>query len=181
MWELPPVISRYAISCLHRRFYFAILGSCKQQQNNNMRILLFWKSRNGKYGRYFVFMIWNKNAQKLLYIRLSTLNVLQKWTSFDAEMQQHTLGNCKMLLRIIVKTLYHKMMFSPISLHIFFLVVINLTNGKRWRHHIQYFPIFFRKKTLSWSDFIWTSLFVRRFIFPLSSVARGVKGRICNI
>ena len=42
------------------------------------------------------------------------------------------------------------------------------------------FP-FLRKKTLSWSDFIWTSLFVRRFIFPLSSVARGVKGRMCSI
>ena len=143
MWELPPVISRYAISCLHWSFYFAILGSCKQQQNNNMQLLLFWKSWNGKYGRYFVFTI-SKYAQKLFYIRLLTLNVLQKWTSFDAEMQQRTLGNCKMLLRIIWR-LYHQMMFSSISLHIFFLVVINLTNGKRWKHHIQYFPIFEKK------------------------------------
>ena len=103
MWELPPVISRYAISCLHWSFYFAILGSCKQQQNNNMQLLIFWKSWNGKYGRYFVFTV-SKYAKKLFYIRLLTLNVLQKWTSFDAEMQQRTLGNCKMVLRIIVKS-----------------------------------------------------------------------------
>ena len=45
-----------------------------------------------------------KICSKAFYIRLLTLNVLQKWTSFDAEMQQRTLGNCKMLLRIIVKT-----------------------------------------------------------------------------
>ena len=180
MWELPPVISRYAISCLHRRFHFAILGSCKQQQNNNMRILLFWKSRNGKYGRYFVFMIWNKNAQKLLYIRLSTLNVLQKWTSFDAEMQQHTLGNCKMLLRIIVKTVS----FDDVFIHLVTYFLSRCYKPYKWKKMKASYPIFshfFRKKTLSWSDFIWTSLFVRRFIFPLSSVARGVKGRICNI
>ena len=143
MWEIPPVISRYAISCLHWIFYFAILGSCKQQQNNNMQLLIFWKSWNGKYGRYFVFTI-SKYAQKLFYIRLLTLNVLQKWTSFDAEMQQRTLGNCKMLLRIIVKTVSSNDVFIYLVTY-FFLVVINLTNGKRWKHHIQYFPIFEKK------------------------------------
>ena len=146
MWELPPVISRYAISCLHWIFYFAILGSCKQQQNNNMQLLLFWKSWNGKYGRYFVFMVWKK-CSKAFYIRLLTLNVLQKWTSFDAEMQQRTLGNCKMLLRIIVKTVSSNDVFIYLVTY-FFLVVINLTNGKRWKHHIQYFPIFREKRPL---------------------------------
>ena len=120
-----------------------------------------------------------KKCSKAFYIRLLTLNVLQKWTSFDAEMQQRTLGNCKMLLRIIVKTVSSNDVFIYLVTY-FFLVVINLTNGKRWKHHIPYFLIFGEKKTLSWSDFIWTSLFVRRFIFPLSSVARGVKDRMCS-
>ena len=66
----------------------------------------------------------------LFYIRLLTLNVLQKWTSFDAEMQQRTLGNCKILLRIIVKTVSSDDVFIYLVTY-FFLVVINLTNGKR--------------------------------------------------